>query len=274
MPPRANLISQRFSKLVVKEVARDSSRVRWKCLCDCGNWSIVSTDHLRSGHSKSCGCLNVARTRVMGKANRMHGHTAKGKPSATFYSWSGMRTRCENPKAKGYHNYGGRGIKICDRWKNFSNFLADMGARPKGKQIDRIDNDGDYTPANCRWVTRIQQARNRRTNTHLTIDGETHTIVEWAEISGIPVNVVYLRLKNHWPTNKLFKSPRSNHHITVTIKGETRMLSEWAELSGIKWATLHKRLRHWHPDKLLTPTGVTRNNGSKRQNWQLAQSPS
>jgi hypothetical protein len=126
-----------------------------------------------------------------------------------------MRRRCRNPKDRAYRNYGGRGIKVCDRWQTFENFLADMGEQPPNKEIDRINNDGNYEPRNCRWATVKEQARNRRTNRFVTIKGETHTIVEWAEISGLSPERIRQRLVlQHWHPDKLLTPVRAGnfHH--------------------------------------------------------------
>lgn len=119
--------------------------------------------------------------------------------------WVSMKSRCLNKKDKSYKNYGGRGIKICDRWLSFQNFYEDMGEPPKGKTLDRIDNDGDYFPPNCRWATRAQQNRNHRRNVVITWKGKTQTLADWSKETGIKYFTLRGRLKKGWVLPDLFK---------------------------------------------------------------------
>jgi len=159
--------NNRHGMLTVLEKAEQYKHgVFWKCLCDCGNETIVLATNLRSGNTKSCGCI-LSKYRKNNQANRKHGHApevnGKAKRSPTYYSWEAMKKRCLYPKHIAYDRYAGRGITICDRWlESFENFLADMGERPKELTLDRIDNDGNYEPGNCRWATRSQQVLNQR----------------------------------------------------------------------------------------------------------------
>lgn len=152
-PNAIDLTGQRFGRLVVvEEAGRDKqSKVMWQCKCDCDGTATVVSSNLKSGNTKSCGCL-------IEEAHTKHGMC--GTPE--YSSWEHMIQRCTNPSNNKYNDYGGRGITICERWKDFANFFEDMGARPADHEIDRINNDGNYEPGNCRWTTRTKQCRNMR----------------------------------------------------------------------------------------------------------------
>lgn len=177
-----DLTGQRFGLLVaVRRIGGPDSQ--WECACDCGGLAVVQRTHLRSGNTKSCGC--------MGRPNRRHGMWR----TKIYAVWRSMRGRCKNPRAKSYANYGGRGIKVCDRWESFDNFYADVGQAPfQGASLDRINNDGDYEPGNVRWATKKQQQDNRR-DTHRVPTAEgVATLTQLAERSGINKNTLRHRL--------------------------------------------------------------------------------
>lgn len=197
-----DLIRKRFGRLIVIEY---TGRYKYLCQCDCGNKKIIYGYSLKNGDTKSCGCLRIEKTR---HKSIKHGHTSKGQKSKIYRIWGEMIQRCTNLNDKGYVNYGGRGITVCERWlKSFENFLEDMGKSPEGYQIDRIDNNKGYYKENCRWVTRKEQCRNRRNNHLITINNETKCISEWSEITGIKPHTILMRLRRGWSPKKTFTIP-------------------------------------------------------------------
>lgn|ERR1700744_882378 len=191
MAKAMNLVGQKFGRLtVIRKIGRAATKVVWECLCDCGMHSQSPTGHLMSGKIRSCGCLKREQDR-----DRLTTHGMS--TTRAFNVWMSMKHRCLNPKSTSYKSYGGRGIKICDRWMaSFENFFADMGEPPKGSSIDRFpDVNGDYEPGNCRWATVAQQAVNKRTNVLLTFGGKTLCLAEWSRELGIPTYSLQYRIR-------------------------------------------------------------------------------
>lgn len=158
-----DLSGRRFGRLLVlwRDLASPNVNVHWTCVCDCGNQKSICGQSMKNGRSASCGCLHHEFMLDMGHVNHIHGHS--NPATRTYTTWQGMKARCLNPKNTRYADYGGRGIKICQHWLDaFENFLADMGEKPIGMSIDRINNDGHYEPSNCRWATNEIQMKNRR----------------------------------------------------------------------------------------------------------------
>jgi len=162
---RLDLTGQAFGRLKVINLDHIgiNGKSYWKCKCLCGNETITRTDILLNGQSQSCGCLaaELCQKRLLIHGHTIH-HNTNGSP--TYISWRTMRQRCLNPANEHYPDYGGRGIKVCSHWNNFANFLHDMGERPEGLTLDRINVDGDYEPSNCRWADSTTQNNNSRWN--------------------------------------------------------------------------------------------------------------
>lgn len=173
----------------------------WECRCECGVIKKCLGSALRSGNTRSCGCLVIDTQR---SRKTTHG----GSYSETYSIWNDMRYRCLNKNHQAYHNYGGRGITVCERWLKFENFLADMGERPPGLTIDRKDNNGNYCPENCRWATRKEQANNSRHNRLITFNGKTLNMSQWANALGMSTDRLDGRInKLGWTIERALTTP-------------------------------------------------------------------
>lgn len=202
-PTHHDLLGQRFGRLTV--IAESDERtswgsMKWVCKCDCGTIKTIDAQALKKGYTTSCGCYHKEE---LTKRATKHGHSRVRRVSPTYHSWAQMFTRCYNKNDPAYKYYGARGIKVCDSWHKFENFLKDMGERPEGKSIDRIDFNGDYEPGNCRWITQKEQTNNTRRNVFFVLDGKKLTVSQLAEIAGLNYNTLYDRLmKSKWPLEK------------------------------------------------------------------------
>ena len=178
---------------IEKVLINGKMRVYCHCKCECGNIKKIRMDSISTdkGKTQSCGCFAKEES---GRRVATHRMTR----SITHISWMCMRSRCNNPNNPSYEHYGAIGIKVCERWDSFENFLEDMGERPsKSYTIDRIDVNGDYEPSNCRWATAKEQQNNKHNTIYITLDGQTHTIPEWADILGIKESVIRVRLRRN-----------------------------------------------------------------------------
>lgn len=180
MPRKQNLVGQTFGRLHVVAPAEASASgfTRWLCRCECGSKVMTYTNGLRSGHTKSCGCL---QRETVAARNQTHGRSA----SRVYMAWAAMRDRCGNPNNGAFDNYGARGIKVCERWQLFENFIADMGERPAGTTLERKDNAGHYEPGNCVWANAETQANNKRSNRFIEHEGRRLTLAQWARKLGL-----------------------------------------------------------------------------------------
>lgn len=169
----------------------------WNCKCECGREKAVKAAILRKGESTSCGCLHREAVTTHGMSN-----------TRTFKSWDTMKQRCFNSNAPDFDRYGGRGIKVCERWRtSFSAFLEDMGERPEGYTLDRIDNEGDYELDNCKWSTGSEQQQNTRVSIWLTIGGETRPLKEWAKVACVGISSLRRRYHAGWKHEDIVYQP-------------------------------------------------------------------
>lgn len=185
----------RYGRLIIMKEIFDSSYRMFKCLCDCGKLTIVSRNHLRNGHTTSCGCK---------KQEKKHGMCN----TKTYIAWAGMIQRCINPKSIRFEAYGGRGILVCQRWKDsFENFLEDMGEVPTEMSLDRVNNNGNYYKENCRWAGNKDQARNKRTNRLISMNGKTQPVICWAEELNMNASTIGTRLFKKWDPVRALTEP-------------------------------------------------------------------
>lgn len=184
-----DLTGRRFGLYIALRKDSQGTHPKWECRCDCGNVRLVFATNLLSGSSTSCGC-----------SKDQHGRSK----TMLYRAWKGMRERCEQASHPKYPRYGGRGIVVCERWKDFRNFLADMGERPEGMTLGRVDNDGPYSPANCRWETAGQQQNNRSDNRFITWNERTMTLSQWAVTLGLKRELIKDRLDRGWSVERAF----------------------------------------------------------------------
>lgn len=196
---------------VPRNTAAKSRSALWLCRCLCGVEKIVNAQSLRTGRSLSCGCLATELRREQAAKMRAAKNTHGYYGSPTHRSWHAMLSRCTYPSVNGYENYGGRGITVCERWKKFENFLADMGERPPGTTIERKDNDQGYLPGNCRWATNKEQRRNCRQNRLITFNGRTMCVADWADLIGVGIGVLQNRLVKGWTIERALTQPERKH---------------------------------------------------------------
>lgn len=203
--PAVDLAGQQFGRLLV--ISRDGQTAQgaaaWRCRCICGNETKVSGRHLRMGQTTSCGCLQKEQV-----AARSVRHGKEG--TKVYRAWHGMLYRCQNPRARMWKRYGGRGITVCERWQKFENFYADMGEPPTpAHSLDRVNNDGNYEPGNVRWTTMDVQGANRSNSVLITHEGRTLTLAGWARALGLRPGTLKARHYAGWAPPDLFRVPES-----------------------------------------------------------------
>lgn len=209
--PRLNLIGNKYGKLTVlkllgrKEESNYKNRPPfiWKCVCDCNNQKIATTNQLRSGDLKSCGCLYKTINITHNMSNTIE-----------YKSWSEMKNRCNNKNSHNYERYGKRGIKVCNRWLNsFENFLEDMGSRPNNTSLDRINNNQGYYPKNCKWSSPKEQSRNRRSNRIFEFEGKKLSLIEITEKLNLNYKTVHNRLTNGMSFKEAISKPKMKNQF-------------------------------------------------------------
>jgi hypothetical protein len=204
-----DITGQVFGRWTVMSRALNNRRgnPQWHCRCECGTEAVVLSGNLREGKTLSCGCL--ARS-ITSTCRTTHGAT-RGGATAEYRAWRHVHSRCTNPRVRSWANYGARGITICERWRGdggFVRFLEDMGSRPSpDHSIERIDNEGPYSPDNCRWATRIEQGNNKRNNRRFTYEGRSLTIPEWSRETGINFKTLGTRLNLGWSFQRAITEP-------------------------------------------------------------------
>lgn len=216
-----DLSGQQFGRLLAIKIVGQNihGKSLWLCRCDCGKEAEVIASHLVSGNTSSCGCLQREV-----KPTRTHGLSG----TAEYKVWQSMKRRCSNPKESGYHRYGGRGIRVCDRWVNsFVNFIQDMGNRPTNlHSIERIDNNGHYDPSNCKWALKSEQANNTRQNRFLEFQGIRLTLTQWADRVGLNRDCLRGRLDKGWSVEEALTTPTMRVKSVSTDPGEIEIIDK------------------------------------------------
>lgn len=213
-----DITGQRFNYFVaVERVGIGSRGAIWKCQCDCGVIKEVNYADIARGHVSSCGCMT---NKLKSEKAKTHGLSK----TPTYQIWLGIIKRCEDEGCANYHLYGGRGIQMCRRWReDYLAFLEDMGERPSDNlSIDRIDNNGNYAPGNCRWATDTEQVNNTRRNNRLTLNGVTQNLGQWAKQTGLPRDAIFMRIKRGWSVEKALTTPLRKSRNKSTDDTESR----------------------------------------------------
>lgn len=197
-----DLEGKKLGRLFVIETASsDRNGIKWLCKCDCGNYTIALSRSLAKGTTTSCGCYGKEQR---AKASKKHGHSGRSNADTTptYKTWSSMKRRCKDKNHCNHASYYDKGIKVCERWEDFTNFLEDMGERPEGKTLDRIDGDKGYYKENCKWSTPKEQANNMNRNHFLEFNGEKLTISQWADKIGVKYVTLNTRIHRGWSVER------------------------------------------------------------------------
>lgn len=223
-----------------------SGKPAWECVCKCGNHFVTTGTNIRCGKKIHC---DACATALFASSGRTHGDSN----SREYITYKAMKSRCYNKSNKRYERYGGRGIKVCDRWmSSYEAFLDDMGRKPsRSHTLERIDVDGDYSPENCVWATIVEQANNRSNNTMIEINGVSRTMAQWSRISGVNRTVLLRRMKRGVVGERLIKKTEKN---AITVNGISDSYAGWYRRTGIKASAISARIRDygWSPEDAVT----------------------
>lgn len=244
---RKNITGEKFGRLTaVCWHHREGANTYWECTCDCGNATVVSLSSLVSGNTKSCGCY--------GREQKRNATTKHNKSHERIYRiWIGMNQRCFNPKNTGYKNYGARGIKVCDEWKEFEPFYvwAMSNGYEDNLTIERNDVNQNYCPENCRWATMKEQGNNRRTNRTITYNGITKTITEWSEEFNLKEHVLTDRISRGWDIEKALTTRVADYSMEILYNGEIMTLTKFSKEIGMSRCAVTTRLkRGFSPEEI------------------------
>lgn len=223
------------------------------CKCKCGNEKLVHGDGIRKQRIKSCGCwkseVDAAKAKTMGDSNLTHGLSK----SRIYKIWDSMMYRCYNTNDESYENYGGRGIKVSEKWHKFDSFYEDMSeGYNENMTIDRINVNGNYEKSNCRWLTMFDQQGNKRNTVRITHDGKNQTLKQWSEETGISVSALYQRFTKGYSPEEILKKDRRTT-ILLTLNGETHSIKDWSKITGLSERLIRSRYeKDWPDKKILT----------------------
>lgn len=249
MPKFIDITGQKFGRLTAIKYVGDR---KWLFKCDCGKEKVIRTADVKSGRTQSCGCYMIERI--------IETHTTHNMTNTRLYKiYASMKQRCFDKNSEEYHRYGGRGITICQEWldnfTNFYNWAMENGYDKEADRgqctIERINNDGNYEPSNCRWATQEEQAKNKNIP-EVEICGEKHTLKEWSDITGLTVATIRQRIKYGWKDEEIISIPKEDERENkiihpkskeLTYKGVTHTLVEWSKITGISNKLLSERLR-------------------------------
>lgn len=244
-----DITDQKFGRWTVIEKAErlPNASFLWKCKCECGTERLVEGSRLRSGSSKSCGCLNV-------ESHTKH-HCSSRNLTRLYRIWLNMRRRCNNPKGDIHKRYFYRGIKVCEEWNSFENFQrwAYSAGYNDELTIDRIDNDGNYEPSNCKWASYHDQFRNTSQNIYLTYNGRTQIMKDWANEFGVKYETFLSRFHKGWGVEECIHGRPRKCKIFLSFNGKTQSIKQWADELGVDFEMLRSRKRRgWSDEEIIT----------------------